>query len=816
MNKFPICYFEDNLIFNINGECWAVYKVNTYNYDYENADKKMDILNNLTRFIMNVGNEAKILIVPIKLNYDDHFNMLEESLEKDEIYKTSLEYLNGVKEYINTQYKGTLNDYNVYIMVNLTSNGGENIKDFMSELITNPMEKIYDYFGVTLGEISKRKVKNYKRLAKEFIDKQTRRISIEAVSAYDIQWLIQRMFYRGTENNVDLRKNWNPYVEENDDYIRPMVRDILTLSSGVIDLTEKRILKVDHVDTISYQSFVPLTRIPEIQFPGSEFLKFIQYLYYPVDVCIHINNIDFKKAIRKVERKRREVKAQIEHIERNDEYIPDDLLEAREHADYLEAELKSLSSPLSNVSITFCVYSNNKKDLEDQVRYLREFYKDMNFSTERPIADQGKLFMEFIPGTGRYIKDFVVPMIPKLLAGSMFGTTCHLGDYRGMYIGKGGALQKPVFLDLLYACQLNKPAAAFIEGAQGYGKTFNSNLLVYLHVLNGAKAFIIDPKGDRKHWEEKFPELSHHISTVYFKASEEDQGKLDPFLIHRKNMNEAGQLALNIVCELFNINSGTRQYVILKETIERVKKSDNPSMKMLKNYLEEVPEEDKCKEAAELLARQLNSMDEASLAGLLFGDGSQKELGFDNRINIIMIQDLVLPGRHTIKSDYTYEEKLGTVLMLAVSNFAKNFSQMDNSIKKIIVVDEAWSLVKTQQGENLFERLARTGRSLNTSCIFIGHSSKDLTTEGIRNAIRYKFVFNIGNKEEAYETLDFLGMDVSEENINLIASDEGLKNGECLFSDVEGRIGQLKFDAIYDYIIEAFMTTPPEKRRLSG
>jgi len=311
MNKFPICYFEDNLIFNINGECWAVYKVNTYNYDYENADKKMDILNNLTRFIMNVGNEAKILIVPIKLNYDDHFNMLEESLEKDEIYKTSLEYLNGVKEYINTQYKGTLNDYNVYIMVNLTSNGGENIKDFMSELITNPMEKIYDYFGVTLGEISKRKVKNYKRLAKEFIDKQTRRISIEAVSAYDIQWLIQRMFYRGTENNVDLRKNWNPYVEENDDYIRPMVRDILTLSSGVIDLTEKRILKVDHVDTISYQSFVPLTRIPEIQFPGSEFLKFIQYLYYPVDVCIHINNIDFKKAIRKVERKRREVKAQI-------------------------------------------------------------------------------------------------------------------------------------------------------------------------------------------------------------------------------------------------------------------------------------------------------------------------------------------------------------------------------------------------------------------------------------------------------------------------------------------------------------------------
>jgi DNA helicase HerA-like ATPase len=163
--------------------------------------------------------------------------------------------------------------------------------------------------------------------------------------------------------------------------------------------------------------------------------------------------------------------------------------------------------------------------------------------------------------------------------------------------------------------------------------------------------------------------------------------------------------------------------------------------------------------------------------------------------------------------DYTAEEKLGTVLMLAVANFAKNFSQLDNSIKKIIVMDEAWALIKTKQGEDLFERLARTGRSLNTSCIFIGHSSKDLTTEGIRNAIRYKFVFNLGNREEALTTLEFLGMDVTEDNIELISADErGLKNGECLFSDVFGRVGKLKFDVVYNHLLDTFRTTPPERR----
>ena len=75
----------------------------------------------------------------------------------------------------------------------------------------------------------------------------------------------------------------------------------------------------------------------------------------------------------------------------------------------------------------------------------------------------------------------------------------------------------------------------------------------------------------------------------------------------------------------------------------------------------------------------------------------------------------------------------------------------------------------------------------------------------------YKFVFNVVNREEAIRTLEFLTMDITEENVSLLSSDElGLENGECLFSDGYGRIGILKFDAVDPNLIEAFKTTPPE------
>ncbi|MEN8906294.1 MAG: ATP-binding protein [Clostridiales bacterium] len=784
-----------------------------FNYEFKPTEKKIEILNRLTNFLVNIGIEAKILVIPVVVNnYSNHLKNILDNSPVDKIHYSLNNYIEGLNDHLSNEKN--ISDYVIYIITNLTKKDDQDIKNILNSFLVQPIENINNIFGLKKHSIRKKEIENYNKASKIFKTNQSRRFDIEEVDAAEIQWLLNRVFTRGI-NKKEKIYDWNPIAYDNGSTIIPFSKDIVSLSSGMIDLKPKRALRIEHSDCESWQSFIPLTKIPDsMEFPGCEYIMYSQLMGFPVEVCINILNTSHKRAIRKLDKKRQTIKAQIEHVNKND-MVPEELLLSMEGVDNLESDLKRSSSPLSEISITFCVSGSSKEEMEDRAKILEDYFKDMNFGIERPRSDQSKFFMEFIPGTNRYIKDFDIPIPPVTLAGGIFGSNTELGDNQGMYIGRGGVQYKPIFLDLLYACQLNKPAAVFVEGAQGFGKTFNSNLLVYLHVLNGAKALILDPKGDRKNWEDKLPELSEFITTIEFKSTREDSGKLDPFLIHNNNMNEAGQLAINILTELFDIRSSSKEHIALIEATDRVKISNNPCMESLCIELDNFDENDECFKNAKLLARQIKTLNKPSLSGLLYSKGNQKALNFNNKINILMIQDLTLPGSSAIsKNDYTSEEKLGTVLMLAISNFAKNFSQTDNSVKKIVLMDEAWSLIKTKQGEDLFERLARTGRSLNTSCIFIGHSSKDLTTEGIRNAIRYKFVFNLGNREEAPSTLEFLGMDVNEENIEILSSDEnGLENGECLFSDVFGRIGRLKFDVVYDHLLNAFKTTPPENRR---
>jgi hypothetical protein len=109
------------------------------------------------------------------------------------------------------------------------------------------------------------------------------------------------------------------------------------------------------------------------------------------------------------------------------------------------------------------------------------------------------------------------------------------------------------------------------------------------------------------------------------------------------------------------------------------------------------------------------------------------------------------------------------------------------------------------EGEKLYEFLARMGRSLYTGCIFNGHSVLDIPNEGIKNTITYKFCFHSGNDKEAARMLEYLGLEVTEDNKDVI---KNLKNAECLFQDLNGRVGILQFDAVFQDIIDVFTTTP--------
>lgn len=199
------------------------------------------------------------------------------------------------------------------------------------------------------------------------------------------------------------------------------------------------------------------------------------------------------------------------------------------------------------------------------------------------------------------------------------------------------------------------------------------------------------------------------------------------------------------------------------------------------------------------------------MAGLLFGNGDEEGLSFDKRINVIQIQNLKLPDKETNKEDYSQEEIISTVLMIPIASFAKKFvlSPIDKEIFKCILFDESWALAATRKGAELQNFFSRMGRSLYAGSILIGHSVNDLKGEGVQNAVSYKFCFMQDNTEEIKRVLKFLKLEVTEENIQEVRS---LKNRECLFQDLDGRVGKIKFDCVFEHLINAFNTTPVEEK----
>lgn len=843
MYKFPVKYFEDNLVFSEErNECWAVFKMIGYNYDFKSIQGKKSILNSMARFIANIGKEAAIYIVPIGQNVSKHYkNIVGRLNRKDILFEQARAHARQTEAYLQDilNKKANANDYNVYILTKMEMDVNiiKGLKDVFKYYVSEPTKAFEEIMGTDYRDIYEKDIDIFQKMANEFLRKQTRRASIIKCNEKDIEWLIRRPFYRGlgdfslrseiNERNAekfesiknldgveynDIKEYWTPYSEKvikhGEKAIRVSGREILTLTEGVVDLQEKKCLKVIHDNATSYQTFLTVAYIPDgIIFPGNEWLLALQDYPIQTEVIIRISTIDHKQSLRNIDKKKKEIKDQIEHIVDSDDELPDELVNSKDYANELEAELKASRSPMSEVSITFCLASSSKDELEAKVDFIKEIYTDNNFILERPLTDQFKLFMESIPGAPRYVKDYIQKIPPRTLAGGGIGATRLLGDNIGPYIGTTGVLEKNVYLDISRATKLNRSASGGFYGTLGGGKSFSANLLFYLTVLYGANGLILDPKGERGNWVDDLPEFKDQINVITLSASEEDRGKLDPFLIYRDNLAEAEYLAISIISELFNVTPKDDEYIVALEAIQAVKSKPNPSMLKVCKELLEMDDED-FGHVAKKLGRKIDMLKNVAMAGLLFGKGTEEALSFKKRINIIQIQNLNMPDPNKLKEEYTQEEVLSTVLMLPIASFARKFIHQDRKVFKIVEFDEAWALDTTSAGKQMMNALIREGRALNAGCLFISQSTKDVKAEGVKSNISYKFCFKATEINEIKSVLEFLDLEETDDNIDTVRN---LKNGECLFQDLDGRVGILKFDAVFEHLIYKAFNTNPEK-----
>ena len=366
----------------------------------------------------------------------------------------------------------------------------------------------------------------------------------------------------------------------------------------------------------------------------------------------------------------------------------------------------------------------------------------------------------------------------------------------------------PVFFDTHFPIINNKPPGILVTGSPGSGKTWLLLLLCSHASLMGKTNVILDPKGDfialKKLEREGILEnikVWNLAPQVYNKESmvaDENNGVLDPMTFF-DNPDENVALAKSVITSLVGGTLTDVQSNYLVPVLKDVVASQNPSFNEVVSRLSRNQ-----KEEIRTLGIQLNALSGLGLAKLLFTDRRKQKAQKVELIGgttVINLMGLSLPVPGSNQKTWTENEKLSMTIMALITNFVTSAMLKDISkeIFKMVTIDEAWSVMASQTGRDLINKVGLLGRSLNVALLLATQSPNHIEkVDGvdISNTISVRFAFKNDSKNDNLTTVNSMNLPSGEgwEEIGL-----NLDTGQCLLHDSRKNTGVIQVSVPYEW-----------------
>lgn len=813
---YPIKYIENNLVFNHDGECFAYYELIPYNYSFLSPEEKFQVHDSFRQLIAQ-NRDGKIHA--LQLATESSIRATQERSKKEVtgwLKEVTYKKIDEQTEALVSMIGDNQVDYRFFIGFKLLLNEqelsiksiGEEIKKAFQEFFQEVNHKLMgDFVSMSNDEISR-----FAKMEHLLENKMSRRFKIRKLDKNDFGYIVEHIYGQtGTpyeEYEYHLPKRYK------DKEVLVKKYDLLKPTRCLIE-ENQRYLKIEHEDSTTYVAYFTINSIiGELDFPSSEIFYYQQQQFtFPIDTSMNVEIVANKKALTTVRNKKKELKDLDSHAFESDNETNNNVIDALDSVNELENALDQSKESMYKLSYVIRVSAKDLDELKRRCDEVKDFYDDLSIKLVRPFGDMLGLHSEFIPASKRYINDYIQYVTSDFLAGLGFGATQMLGESEGIYVGYNLDTGRNIYLKPSLASQgvkgsiTNALASAFL-GSLGGGKSFSNNMLVYYAVLFGGQAVIVDPKAERGKWKETLPEIAHEINIVNLTSDEENKGLLDPYVI-LKRKKDSESLAIDILTFLTGISSrDSDKFPVLRKAIRNVTQSKQRGLLLV---ISELRKEDTT--ISNNIADHIESFVDYDFAHLLFSDGNVKQsISLEKQLNIIQVADLVLPDADTGFEEYTTMELLSVAMLIVISTFALDFIHSDRSIFKIVDLDEAWSFLQVAQGKTLSMKLVRAGRAMNAGVYFVTQNADDLLDEKMKNNIGLKFAFRSTDLVEIKKTLEFFGVDKEDENNQKRLRD--LENGQCLISDLYGRVGVMQFHPIFEELLHAFDTRPPVRKEV--
>ncbi|MHB9019270.1 MAG: VirB4-like conjugal transfer ATPase, CD1110 family [Minisyncoccota bacterium] len=507
-----------------------------------------------------------------------------------------------------------------------------------------------------------------------------------------------------------------------------------------------------------------------------------------IDISIFVHPVETGSALKKLRKKAAQVESQL-YEKQEKGIVRDPMLEtAFQDIESLRDSLQQAREHLFNVGVYITIYAEKLEELtklEDKITNLLEsrmvyvkpslFQQIEGFNSSIPLC-QDKLAI-------------YSPLNSGPLSSFFPFTSADLTSENGILYGVNESNNSLIIFDRFSLENANM----VIFAKSGSGKSYATKLEALRLLMMGVDVLIIDP-------ENEYEALASSIGGSYFKISLASQHHINPFglPIMPKDEDPSDVLRSHIVnlAGLLKLMMGAlnpEEDAILDRAITETYASHDIApgkdfSKAVPPLLEDLEKILENMEGGKNLAQRLYKFTKGSYSGFT---NQPTNIDIKNRLIVFSIRDL--------------EEELRPIAMYIVLNFIWNLIRAELK-KRVLIVDEAWVLMKYEDGASFLFGLVKRCRKY-----FLGVTT---ITQDVEDFLKSPY----GRPIISNSSLQIL-LKQSPSTIDMVTKSFNLTEGEKTLL-LEASIGEGLFFAglnhvaikvIASYLEDKIVTTKPEQ-----
>lgn len=521
----------------------------------------------------------------------------------------------------------------------------------------------------------------------------------------------------------------------------PVERRFARGSRSLVDLVAPAAVEIarDHLQLeYQYARVLAIVGYPRVVTAG--WLQPLLDFEQPIEVCLHVHPLATAAIVKLLGHKLVQLQSSRLIDERRGRLADPEREVAFEDAERLRDALQRGEERVFSVSLYVLLRAASLRALDDLTRRVESTLDGMLAHSRVAILEQERGFRACLP---EGCDDLLVyrNLDTSSLVTTFPFTSTTLAMERGVLYGVAARTQSPVIIDPFDASLENANLAVFAMA--GAGKSYFVKLMALRNLLAGVDFLVIDP-------EDEYRALCAAVGGQYVRLASSSPHRLNPFDLPRTAPGSEDQDGLaEHVTELIGLLSvmlaepggslTTFERAILDDALyatyaragitEDRASHDQPAplLRDLHDVLRERPGE-----TAAGLAARLRRFVDGSLATGLFAGPTNVEL--DRHLVVFNIQQL--------------EEELRPLAIHLIATFVWRQVRQERR-PRLLVIDEAWSLLRYPEGGAFISAMARRARKYYLGLVTITQDVADFLRSDHGRAVLVNAALKLLMKQDA-------------------------------------------------------------------